>query len=76
MSEELHLIPTEDLIEELKGRFDDFVIAGQKYETDKSRLDTWDFAGDYTNCLGMCALLQYKINQDRDGASDKLETAP
>lgn len=76
MSEELNLIPTESLIEELKSRFDDLVIAGQKYETDKSRLDTWDFSGDYTNCLGLCSLLQHKINQDRDEASDKLESAP
>ena len=73
---DLHLLPTNELIDELKGRFDDFILFGQKKETDKRRLDTWDFVGDYTNCLGMCATLMHKISQDRDEHSDSLEEAP
>lgn len=76
MSENLELTPTDNLIDELKSRFDDFVIIGQKKETEKSRLDTWDFFGDYTNCLGMCSLMMHRINQDRDENSDRLESSP
>ena len=73
---DIKLVSTIDLIDELKARFDDFVIAGQRKENEKGRLDTWDFIGDYTNCLGMCSMLQYKINQDRDENSEKLDEAP
>ena len=73
---DLNLTPTNELIDELKGRFDDFIIFGQKKETEKGRLDTWDFVGDYTNCLGMCATMMHKINKDRDDNSEHLEEAP
>ena len=71
---EIKLIPTPDLIAELKDRFEVFVIAGIQTNVygkgDTVYRRSWK--GEHIHCLGLCNNLQFYINKEQDELSNKL----
>ena len=76
MSQDLNLIPTSELLDEIFSRFDHSVFKGCKKETDKNYVNTFDFFGDHAICSGMCNELIHEINRHHDEVTEKLDEAP
>ncbi len=74
MNEDIKLIPTPDLIEELKNRFESMVFAGFQtsvyIKNDAVYRRSWK--GEHIHCLGLCNNLQYYINQEQSQMSKPL----
>lgn len=72
--EDIKLIPTKDLIEELKNRFEVMVFAGFQtnvyMKNDVVYRRSWK--GEHVHCLGLCANLAYHINQEQNQLSGPL----
>lgn len=74
MSEDTKLIPTKELIEELKNRFESMVFAGFQtnvYVT-KDAVYRRSWKGEHIHCLGLCNNLQYYINEEQKSLSKPL----
>ncbi len=70
--DELGIIPTEDLIQELGKRFEHWVFAGIQtgYEGhDKARTKR-HFDGNMATCAGLCTLLQTMIAETFEESRD------
>ena len=63
---DLKLIPLDDLIDELRDRFDSVIISGlrKNYESKDSENYTHRFKGSYTTNLGLCELMKDTLKDD------------
>lgn len=74
MSEDIKLVPTKDLVEELKTRFEVMVFAGLQTNVyvAKDTVYRRSWKGEHIYCLGLCNNLQYYINQEQNQMSKPL----
>lgn len=78
MSEELKLVVTQDLLNELKCRFDHLVFKGMRLEGKSSdkNVAMFDWYGEHAVCLGLCDQIKHDIHKDSDEQFEKLEELP
>jgi len=62
---DLNFVSTDDMIEELKKRFDTLVIVGEKVLTDGEGEMLYAVSGDPLKCLGLTLAVQPKCLPDR-----------
>ena len=76
MSQDLTLIPTQDLFDELFGRFDHAVFKGRRQEKGMDSVAMFDWRGEHAICLGMLSEIAHDIHKDQDDKNEKLEELP
>jgi hypothetical protein len=74
----LNLLPTQEILNELKCRFDHMVFKGLRQKADKEKRDVamFDWYGEHAVCLGLCEQIKHDINKDSDSQFEKLEEMP
>ena len=72
--DDLKFIPTQVLIDELKGRFDVFIAAGQQINVYGSADVVFrrSWKGDHLRCIGLCENVKFYINQEQNQMSSPL----
>ncbi len=72
--EDIKLVPTKILIEELKERFEVFVVSGIQTNVYASEDTVYrrSWKGEHMRCLGLCNNLEYYINQEQNKMSRPL----
>ena len=73
---DMSLIPTQDVLNELKGRFEHMVFKGQRKENSGRSVAMFDWHGEHAICLGLCAEVQFEILNDRRSSSEELGELP
>jgi len=62
----LSLVTSQDLVEELNNRFDAFICIGVVYKDGERASHTFNYSGDSNTCLGLCNRLSFLINDDSE----------
>ena len=73
---DMSLIPTQDVLNELKSRFEHMVFKGQRKENDGKSVAMFDWRGEHAICLGLLAEVGHDILKDKDETTEKLEELP
>ena len=62
----IHLIATDELLDELNNRFDCYIFAGRKpSEETRSRDDIYSrWQGDLIQSCGLCSLIEHEIMEE------------
>ena len=66
MSDDLALIPTMALLDELQRRFEHIVFIGNAGHSKSEDSSTFRYVGNYTMLLGMAARIAHKVHQSMD----------
>ena len=71
---ELDLIETDKLAEELKNRFDVFVMIGVQSKTSKER-DTYynNYKGGISNCIGLLEIMKSILKRNYFDSKEEVE---
>ena len=73
---DMSLIPTQEVLNELKNRFEHMVFKGQRKENDGRSVAMYDWHGEHVLCLGLCDEIQHDILKDKDNTAERLEELP
>lgn len=71
MEDELGLVPTEKLIEELSRRYDDIVFAGSRCRNKEDVALKRYYNGAFLACAGLCETLNHIIMRDFEEALEQ-----
>ena len=71
MADDLSLVPTQTLLNELKGRFENVLFVGHHPRSDKEDESVYDYAGSWLSMLGMATRITYKMQQEMDEDSSQ-----
>lgn len=69
----LDLYTTDDLVAELKRRFESVVFAAMKAHDANDRYQHWEYQGDVDLCASLTTRLLHRINVDRDEMERKID---
>lgn len=71
---DLELVSTDDLVGELKNRFDNFVVAGQKHISGQNSTRYMGFKSDNPlAAIGLCTALEHIMLTDLEDEADNME---